>query len=293
MNMRYKIVELEQRSQEWIDFRRGKFGASMASALKGVSPFQTKLQLWEEFFHETQKTPTKAMLRGIELESKALDWLNSKKGFSGVYKPVVVQSCKDPRIIASLDGFYINEGRPHIVEIKCPGTEAHLEAIEGRIPSYYYPQLQHQMHLVGADSMLYVSFDGEQGVILVCHRDEKYCEQLENEEIEFLDSVVNLKPPTACDRDWIEIYDSRASTMARKYEKLMDQMSALEYEIEETKKELLQSLNHPRTKVGNLKIQKVVRKGSIDYDSLCKDRGIEVSEEYRRPAIESWRITSS
>jgi hypothetical protein len=42
---------------------------------------------------------------------------------------------------------------------------------------------------------VYVSFDGEDGVILKCERDEYYCRELFVRELSFLASILDFRPP--------------------------------------------------------------------------------------------------
>jgi hypothetical protein len=149
------------------------------------------------------------------------------------------------------------------------------------------------MDSIDVDHMLYISFDGEDGVILRCDRDKEYCKELLADELAFLGSIELLMPPEATDKDWIEIYDSRAKEMAYRYQRLSESMAELEKEIVGAKKDLLALVTAPRAKVGPLKMQKVIRKGGIDYESLLRDYHIVDTDRYRRSSIESWRFTSS
>jgi putative phage-type endonuclease len=289
MNTRYVIHHLEQGSQDWIYFRKGKIGASMAPVIMGVSPFQTKLQLWEEFIFDTEKPKTRAMTRGTELEEKARQWIN--KSLNREYKPVVLQSINNPEFIASLDGYYEDEdGKPQLLEIKCPGQEAHLLALEGKIPDYYYPQLQHQMDLAGVDEMLYVSFDGEDGKFIFCERDEHYCAELFAEELAFFASVISFRPPEPSDRDEVIINDPMAILEAEEYAILSAQLDEIEKRMSEVKQRLIAHTTNSRSKIGNLKIQKVIRRGLVDYSKIPQLREINL-DLYRKPPTDSWRIS--
>lgn len=192
--MEARIVDVQQNTPEWLEFRKGKIGASDAASILGISPWETKQQCWERIVFGTSRKPNKAMIRGSKLEGKALHWLNKKTGRE--YRPVVLQSLAHEEFIASLDGFWVdNSGKVHIAEIKCPGMQSHLSAIFGTIPEIYKPQLNHQMDLAGVDEMIYVSFDGDDGVILSCTRDGYYCVNLLAEELNFLASTLDFKTP--------------------------------------------------------------------------------------------------
>lgn len=203
MDKPYTIItgpESIQGSEEWLTFRRNKIGASMAAAIQGIDPWTTRLQLWEEIIYNTRKPVTVAMQRGKDLEASARRWLSDLMNTD--YQPAVLMSNEHPELIASLDGFCeLPDGNVAIAEIKVPNKETHQKAIDGIIPNHYYTQMQHQMVVAGVKSMLYCSFDGENGVVLPCLKDEKYCEGLISNELAFLASVINFEPPEACDRD--------------------------------------------------------------------------------------------
>lgn len=293
--MRFTIVQGPQSvqgSEAWLEFRKDKISASMAPSIMGVNPYCSRLQLWEGIMFNTSKPKTAAMQRGNDLEQKARDWLNMMTGRN--YIPVVVQSVAHPEFIASLDGYWVDEaGKIHIAEIKCPGTATHARALEDEIPEMYYPQLQHQMDIVGVDETIYLSFDGEEGVMLPCLRDQYYCASLFAEELAFAASLIMFKPPEATDRDWVEIVDSRAIEKADRYKKVCTLIDTLEIEKEALKESLIEETETARSVIGDLKIQKVTRKGNLDYDRMIKDYDIHAIDRYRKPPIESYRFTFS
>jgi len=222
------------------------------------------------------------------MEAKARNWLNAQVGSE--YKPVVIQSVAHPDFIASLDGYFEINGRPLICEIKCPGIHAHGDALAGRVPAYYMPQLQHQMDMVGVDEMLYVSFDGENGVTILVPRDEEYCENLFISELAFLASLIDFRPPAPTDKDWVTVDDSTALEKAERYRQLTLLIDELENERAEIRHLLEPEEGHPRLIVGDMKIQRVIRKGAIDYEKIPELQGKDL-EPYRKKPIMQWRFS--
>jgi predicted phage-related endonuclease len=88
---------------------------------------------------------------------------------------------------ASFDGVSID--RKAILEIKCPGKKDHKQALEGKIPRHYFPQIMHQIEVAGLDMSYYYSFDGESGVILEVKRDQAFIDMMLAKEKEFWDSI--------------------------------------------------------------------------------------------------------
>lgn len=292
MNHKYKIIdgpESIQGSPEWLEFRKGKISASLSPIIMGDSPFCTPLQLYEQIIFDLPVEKNAAMERGIKLEPAAREWLNNNTG--SLYEPVVVQSISHAQFIASLDGYFVDEdGDVKICEIKCAGPVDHATALSGEVPKKYYSQLQHQMDIVDVDSMIYFSFDGEKGVSILVMRDKEYCKNLFQIEMTFLEKLRDFLPPDAVDKDWLKVTDSEIDNVVEQYRELIKQEKEIAQEKETLKKYILQHVSHPRVNIKDCWIQKVRRKGNIDYDEILKDYGVDDAEEYRKPSIESWRI---
>ena len=94
---------LIQQSQEWLDYRKSKIGASDAPVIMGVSPWCTPYKLWmqkNDLIPDTYKS--RAMSRGIAMEDTARAFFSLETGVL-VEPSVVVHSDLD-WMIASLDG---------------------------------------------------------------------------------------------------------------------------------------------------------------------------------------------
>lgn len=286
--MKFKFVNLEQQSLEWKAFRRYKIGSSDAAVIMNESPWETPLQLWERHIFKTEKESSPAMKRGTELEPKARQWVNEL--LRSYYVPAVIQSIEHPDLIASLDGYYSHEGKHFLLEIKCPNQKDHQEALAKKVPAHYWPQLQHQMMIADVDSMLYASYDGNDGIAFPVSRDYAYCEKLLSSEKAFLACLTNFEPPAYVERDWVDIIDSRAMQMAVRLMDLDNEIKALNSEKIALQAELQSSLSHPRCKIGAVKMQKVTRIGAIDYDKIEILKTIDL-EQYRKPMISYWRFS--
>ncbi len=294
MSCRYKIItgpESVQGSPEWLEFRRGKISASIAPIIMGDSPYMTPLQLFESIIMDKPNVKNSAMERGTRLEPIALAWLNEKLGTS--YEPVVVQSRLYPDFIASLDGYALGPSdKPLICEIKCPGAVDHATALMGEVPKKYEAQLQHQMHIVGVDEMVYVSFDGKDGCIVNVKYDQKYAENLFQQELLFLEALVDMKPPKATDMDWVVNADEVLSDTVATYNAICEEIEEREEVKKKLKESICSEMLHPRVKIGKNKIQMITTKGTVDYGKLVGDLGIgdDVIEKYRKPSTQYWKI---
>lgn len=288
MTSLYKLrPDLTQGTPEWHAWRKGKIGASSVAGILGISPYATKLQTWEKFKFNTQTAQNPFMQRGNDLEDTARQKLNAETGRN--YIPMCAEHAEISWCIASLDAFYVdNEGKMHAAEIKCPGKRDHSLALSGIVPEHYYPQLQHIMALLNLDEMLYYSFDGEEGHTLVVRRDDVFIESMIKAEADFMHSIKDFKPPEPTDDDWVTDIDETRVYAAARYKEIQ----AIEDELELEKlalKNILISNGHPRIKIGNVKIQRVKKRGHVDYTKIEALKGLDL-DPYRKPDSECWRI---
>lgn len=155
-----RIVELEQRSPEWLAWRAGGVGSSDAAAVLGVSPWKTRQSLFAEKVKllsggSFADRSTSAMRRGRDLEPRAAAW------YTRLYGRELASPCAEHGthgfVRASFDGLSADGV---VVEIKCPNGEDHSTALSGRLPLKYVPQCEHLMLVAsGAARVLhYVSY---------------------------------------------------------------------------------------------------------------------------------------
>lgn len=284
-------IDLPQGSDEWIEFRRWRVGASQVASILGISPWQTKLQLFEAKILGEKNSPNKAMIRGSSLEAKARDWYNDKYGKYGLkVKPAVFVDNIYDWFLCSLDG-WVSEGEiKKAIEIKCPGREAHLMALDGQIPAYYMPQLQAQMFICELKEMEYISFDGTDGVIIPVKRDDYMIAHIVTECALFHSDLMSFKAPDPSDKDIIVIKDTRACELARDYSRLKSTIENLTDEMDFKRMQLIQESRHKRCKIGDLMLSKVMRKGNVNYTKIPELKGLDL-DKYRGDPIISWRIS--
>lgn len=240
MDRPYNFIEVEQDTPEWHEFRRGKIGSSSAAAIIGKSKFDTPLSLWEKIVFGKETKTNKAMQYGKTEEPKARKWFSEYREME--FKPAVLESKYNAKIIASLDGIStaksLSDGSDMIVagcEIKCPGTEDRLQALEGIIPEAYQWQMQHQMMVAGVNSWWYVSWDGQKGVPILLERDGKKIKTLIEEEEKFLLSIDALQAPDPTDKDWVDLCDEDYEQLALEFCEMNLKIKELEGRKDEVK----------------------------------------------------------
>jgi len=294
-----KLIPLLQGSKEWLAWRKWKIGASMSSAVMGISPWQTPTQLWESIVLDTSLEKNFAMERGSRLEKDSLRLHNKSHEFCGDFLPACFEHSTIPWMIASMDGAIVYapgvmNGQCSVIaaiEIKAPGKEAHSMALNGIIPPYYYPQVQHQMVVCDLQKMDYISFDGVENVVVTVLRDDEYItKQLMPKLATFYQSLIDFKPPEPGDKDLIEITNLDALKMAREYSEITHNIEELQKVQERLKEQICGYATHGRCKIGDLRVTKVMRRGNLDYQKFLKDKDLKVPDSYRKENSVSWRI---
>jgi putative phage-type endonuclease len=160
-------LEMTQGTHEWDVHRAAHRNASEAGCIMQVSPFEpdTWAKLWALKTGRALKEPANAaMLRGLELEKKALACYAAMTGRT-MQPQVFVKGSYS----ASLDG--IDATGDIDLEIKCPyhGQASLLwqQVKEGHIPAHYYWQIQHQLYVAEAKIAHFFVYDGaKEGLLL-------------------------------------------------------------------------------------------------------------------------------
>ena len=181
----FHVLDLEQGTKEWLEWRHSGIGASEASTVMGDNRFQSPSELLYQKKNKINTEPNEKMRLGTSLEPEARDWYIEETGM--LVEPLCLQSKEYSWLIASMDG--ITDDCSHIVEIKC-GKSAYWQANKGKVPSYYYGQLQHQLMITGLDSVDYWCYwPGYEGILQAVTRDEPYIRRLLQAEKEFIEKL--------------------------------------------------------------------------------------------------------
>ena len=126
---------------------------------------------------------------------------------------------------ASLDGLSFDGST--VLEIKCPlNLRDHHAAQQGRVPSHYYGQLQHQLEVSGAEEAHYWSFDGRVVCLVRIRPDRDYMKRLVDEEGEFWRRVKENRWPELDDKELDLSSDPRWRSLALQYRQARARLDA-------------------------------------------------------------------
>lgn len=162
------IVNLEQGSQEWLDYRRNKFNASETPILfgRGFSSVEQlaneKLGLRKNYLsfldskHNLTEREAKILLavkKGQVTEESIRSLINKK--YSMNFVPVVLMDDTDNRFSASLDGY--DKKYNAVLEIKTSLNTYNEILKKKRVSDAYIYQCYHQLMVSGAKQLLFVA----------------------------------------------------------------------------------------------------------------------------------------
>lgn len=137
-----RIVDVEQGSDEWFDYRKGRISGTMLSELYSKRG-NRKLGFYELIAERLALEPDdeNRMDRGLRLEDEAIEIFTKQTG-KKVYRPGICVHDDYPNIINSPDGLIEEDDKyTEAVEIKCLSPARHLQAvIEQSVPGEYEAQ---------------------------------------------------------------------------------------------------------------------------------------------------------
>lgn len=189
MNSAYTVVNLEQGTTEWLEWRGNGIGASDAPAIMGENPWKSSARLLAEKLGTVEKfAGNAAMARGSALEPEARKRYEALRGIS--VAPVCLQSNQHEWQRASLDG--LSPDGSAVVEIKCGDSVYRKTASTRQVPRYYVGQLQHILAVTGLPHIDFFCWLPKlPEIYLRIERDKNYITRLIVAEQAFWDKFMN------------------------------------------------------------------------------------------------------
>jgi putative phage-type endonuclease len=193
--LKYTALNLEQRSEDWLEWRKSGIGASEASVIMGSLPFifEDTLELWKKKtgLPVPEFQMNDAIQLGIDTEDEALEKFTDATGIK--MEPKCFTHPEYSYLRASLDG--IDKKLKQGVEIKCPSATKYYTAKKGIVIPYYYTQVQQQMACSGLQEIYYwVYRQKEGGVLIKVPRNEEYIKELYRRAEIFWNKVLEEEP---------------------------------------------------------------------------------------------------
>lgn len=273
-----RIIDLEQNTPEWEDFRRYHLGASDIAILMNGTASEIQ-QLYLAKTVGAKKFVTSAMQRGKDMEFLARDWFNSKGHY---FMPVVGVHDTIPWLMASFDGM----DPPNILEIKCPVNMPDSVEQHDNYSRWWW-QVQAQLCVSGFEKGFLLAYSPLMQVWSTVDRDEGAIARLIEAGEVFMERVRNYDPPE-------EEIDNREDYVAQEaIADWVEKKSALHIAEEEEKlarERIIDISNDHPFSCNGITVRKVSKVGVIDYKSIPELEGVDL-EAYRKKGSSHWRIS--
>ena len=317
-----KLIRHIQSSPEWLEWRKGGVTASDVSALFGSSPYKTKWKLWAEktgIQIEDDLMANPYVRRGKNYEHLLREYVVETKNI-GIY-PACAEHDVHTSIRASLDGID-KYGRPW--EFKIP-SKANYELVrtqreKSEPANRYFYQVQHQLLVTGASEgfLVFGLLDEVNGVpsivetqTLVISADLEVHNAIVLKTQEFMQSVCDgVEPAKDPERDLFApttYQDASCWTKtATDLLPLLDQRAQLKAQLEQVENDIKQVSEPLKPIMGinkygafaGLKVTRVDRKGSVDWQKLLADKNIDANDDnvvagYRKPASSTYQYSQA
>jgi putative phage-type endonuclease len=323
------IVDLVQRTEKWLDWRKEGITASMIPVIMGLSPYQTAYELWAEL--TGLKTPADLsnnwhVQRGVEQEPEARATIENELGKPFI--PVCVEADHNKRFKASLDGLFMSNEATEVLEVKCPCEKIYrsIGELKGKSDNFqmYAAQVQWQLNCSGAQKgYLYFYLRGERPINATIRRNQGFIDNAESKALAFWDLVQRKTPPARVERDTVvyELQNSvdNAETSTSMWDKNVTaykavnrKMKALETQSKALKEEVKVIEDYFKAKIPDdavtfdkdgIRATKCERTGAIDNDAflvaLSEKTGqpftdlVDLQETHRASATSYYRIAVS
>lgn len=282
-----KVINVEQGTKEWLNWRKTVITATDCPAILGNSPWQTPYKCWQRKLGLVEEQASnEAMERGKRLEPEARALFIQQTGIE--MTPVVVESSEYPFLGASLDG--ISALGVSLLEIKCGGEKLHSMAAHNIIPDYYLDQMQHQMFVTGAELCYYYSYDGKNGICIEVPRDATFEERFMPKARAFWKGIAFFEPPPLVQKDYRDMNDSLEwAEYARMYQEVDANIKAMEEKKDYLRKKLIHLCADQSSQGGGVKVIKTMMKGRIDYDNIPEIKMVDL-DKYRKESTSQWKL---
>lgn len=285
-------VDLEQGSQEWLDLRKGLIGASEVPMIMGTSPYSSISQLMDEKLgFRAPFSGNWATRYGSNKEEEIR--IHAEQINNDLLFPEVHVSDTHAWLLASLDGISIDGTT--IYELKACNSKVFAAAKGGRPVDHHYDQIQAQLIVCEfATKCVYVACHRDQFHVIDVYPDPERQKQIIDRTLEFYERMQRHEryKEEEVDDGYITIDDEEAIYVAERMETALELKKSADTLIKDCRPVLLNLTDDGNCYIGNLSLTRSECKGSIDWEALAADQGIDADtiEKYRKPGTVRWTI---
>ena len=285
------IIDYEQNSQAWQEWRSSVYGASDAAAMLGISPYKSRDTLLQEKA-TGNSAPVNDWMKAIFAAGHAAETAIMPVLEARVGEPLYnLVGEAEGYIAASFDG--ITYDHKTIVEHKLLRNSAASRkrfdmAAQGELAEHDMAQVQQQLLVSGAERCLFCVSDGtaESLAIAEVFPDADWFARIKSGWAHFSADLLAYRP----NRE-----DEAFIQAAAEWRAIKAQLAELE-EAEKAARQRLETLGEESgqktLKGGGITITRTERKGSVDYSKIPELQGADL-EPYRKEGSNYWKITGA
>jgi putative phage-type endonuclease len=285
---------IKQRSTQWFAQRKGRITASNVGAILGLAPYATRDDVMRRMCMEWQGLSSDfqgnaATEYGTFHEQLALLDL---KSFSNVsVNPVgFITHSRHDWLGASPDGLVGEDG---IVEIKCPyGLRDDINPKFKNIMEqpHYYAQIQIQLYCTGRNVCYFCQWTRHSYEVVKVFYEPNWIKENLPKLKEFYDAYLELRDKPILPAR-IEMKEEHSLKLLDEFRHLSESIDFAMGRKKEIMDELVDLSAGENATIGDAKLTKVHREGSISYAKVVKDYCKDIDlERYRGPATEFWTL---
>ncbi len=286
---------IEQRSPEWFEARKGKLTGSNVGAALGLSPWKTPDDLIRQMVRE---------YHGAEPEFVG----NAATEFGTAHEPLAlldyemetgntVQECgffvhpDHPWLGASPDGLVYAD---IVLEIKVPfglrkETSPKFKLLADQ--PHYHAQVQIEMACTGRRRCHFYQWTPNRGQLeRVDYDPQWFADNLPKLEAFYKRFLSELDNPAHLEEKHKEINTQQAKLLIDEYQDLTDSIDQATERRKEVLDELVKLAKGRNALVWGRKLTQVERKGEVDYKAIPQLKNVDL-EQYRKKPTSYWRLS--
>jgi putative phage-type endonuclease len=269
-------MNMEQRSEEWFDTRKGRITGSAVGAILGVDPNRTRDDVMRDMVRQYCGLPREfqgniATQYGVTHEEEALLDYESHTGVQVTRASFCVHS-NFQWLGASPDGFVDDDT---VLEIKCPfGLRDKQEPVFKDIADqpHYYAQVQVQMYVTDRTACHFWQWNRFTHRLELVSYDSGYISKIFPELRAFYEEFLRaIKDPDEHLEEKRKVIDTpRALQMIAEYDDLTQAIEQAEGRKKELLAEIVKAAGDKNAVFGGRKLTKIEKQGSISYAQAIK-----------------------
>lgn len=285
---------IKQGTEEWGNQRVGMITGSRVGAILGLNPWSSRDDVMREMvreYHGVEKEfqGNVATEYGKANEANAIFELEIEHGIE-VQETGFHIHPDHPWLGASPDGLV---GDDSVAEIKCPyglRNEKKPTFKTAEEQPHYLAQMQIEMACASKDKCYFYQWNQYANNLEMVYFDQEWFDETTPKLYEFyLEYLEAIKNPGEYIEDLVQLIPE--SVYSDNYITAKNKLEEAKAELEEAKEQLIKLANGKKSKIGDLLVYPIERKGSISYAKAIKDNlpDIDLSEYTGKPSA-SWGI---